>query len=148
LAWALSGAVALAQAPAPYGEAIGIEMAKKAAAAAEAEAKKNNWAMCISVVAPSGDLVYFERMDNCAYASIKISQGKAHAAATFRRPTKSFEERMAQGATNLITLGGVVASEGGIPIIVGGKMVGAMGCSGGTSAQDGQTCQAGVDALK
>src|SRR5689334_7083973 len=104
LVWALSGALALAQAPPPYGEAIGIESAKKAAAAAEAEAKKNNWQMCISVVAPSGDLVYFERMDNCPYASIKISQAKASTAATYRRPTKSFEERVAAGGGGLTVL--------------------------------------------
>lgn len=150
LGLALSSTVAMAQAPAPYGETINIEMAKKAAAAAEAEAKKNNWTMCITVVAPSGDLVYFERMDNCAYASIRISQAKAAAAATYRRPTKSFEERVAAGGGGLsvLTLGGAIASEGGIPIVVGGKIIGAMGCSGGASAQDGQTCQAGVNALK
>ena len=130
----LFGADARAQAPAPYGEALNIETAKKAAAAAADESKKNNWAMCIAVVAPSGDLVYFERMDNCQYASIVISQHKAKAAATFRRPTKVFEDR--------------IASEGGIPIVVGGKIVGAMGCSGGTGQQDGQACQAGVNAVK
>ena len=139
-----------AQAPAPYGEALNIETAKKAAAAAADESKKNNWAMCIAVVAPSGDLVYFERMDNCQYASIVISQHKAKAAATFRRPTKVFEDRIASGGAGLtaLTLDGIIASEGGIPIVVGGKIVGAMGCSGGTGQQDGQACQAGVNAVK
>jgi uncharacterized protein GlcG (DUF336 family) len=146
----LFGASANAQAPAPYGEPINIETAKKAAAAAADEAKKNNWAMCIAVVAPSGDLVYFERMDNCQFASITISQHKARAAATFRRPTKVFEERVASGAAGVaaLSLDGVIASEGGIPIVVGGKIIGAMGCSGGTGQQDGQSCQAGVNALK
>jgi len=147
---ALLGGPALAQSPAPYGETINIETAKKAAAAAEAEAKKNGWAMCIAVVAPSGDLVYFERMDNCQFASIAISQHKARAAATFRRPTKSFEDRVAAGGAGItaLTLDGVIASEGGIPVLVGGKIVGAMGCSGGSGQQDGQTCQAGVAAVK
>ena len=106
--------------------------------------------MCIAVVAPSGDLVYFERMDNCQYASIVISQHKAKAAATFRRPTKVFEDRIASGGAGLtaLTLDGIIASEGGIPIVVGGKIVGAMGCSGGTGQQDGQACQAGINAVK
>lgn len=146
----LFAAEAHAQGPAPYGETVNIETAKKAAAAAEAEAKKNGWAMCISVVAPSGDLVYFERMDNCQYASITIAQHKARTAATFRRPTKSFEERVSAGGGGLavMTLDGVIASEGGVPLMVGGKIVGAIGCSGGTGQQDGQTCQAGANALK
>jgi glc operon protein GlcG len=145
------GADARAQgAPPPYGEAINIETAKKAAAAAVEESKKNNWAMCVAVVAPSGDLVYFERMDNCQYGSIGISQRKATAAAVFRRPTKVFEDRVASGPAGaaVMSLGGVVASEGGIPIVIGGKLVGAIGCSGATGAQDGQACQAGVNAVK
>jgi glc operon protein GlcG len=149
----LFGADARAQAPAPpppYGETLNSVTAKKAAAAAADEAKKNGWAMCIAVVAPSGDLVYFERMDNCQFASITISQHKARAAATFRRPTKVFEDRVASGGAGIaaLTLDGVIASEGGLPIVVGGKIVGAMGCSGGTGQQDGMACQAGVNALK
>jgi glc operon protein GlcG len=146
----LFGAQASAQAPAAYGETLNIETARKAAAAASDEAKKNGWAMCIAITAPSGDLVYFERMDNCQFASITISQHKAKAAATFRRATKSFEERVASGPAGIavLTLDGVIASEGGIPIVVGGKIVGAMGCSGGSGQQDGQTCQAGVNAVK
>jgi glc operon protein GlcG len=137
-------------APMAYGEPINIETAKKAAAAAAEESKKNNWGMCIAVAAPSGDLVYFERMDLCQYASITISQHKARAAAIFKRPTKVFEDRVASGPAGVaaITLDGVIASEGGIPIVVGGKIVGAMGCSGGTGQQDGMACQAGVNALK
>jgi glc operon protein GlcG len=136
--------------PPPYGEPINIAMAKKAAAAAEAVSRKNNWAMCISVVAPSGDLVYFERMDNCQYASIKISQHKARAAATYRRSIKTFADRLAQGGAGLtiLTLDDVIASDGGLPLVVGGKIVGAIGCSGALPQEDGQACQAGVDALK
>jgi uncharacterized protein GlcG (DUF336 family) len=153
-AMAASVGMALAQsAPPPppaYGETINSETAKKAAAAAVAEATKNTWGMCVAVVAPSGDLVYFERMDNCQYASITISQHKAKAAAIFRRPTKVFEERVASGGAGIaaMTLDGVIASDGGFPIVVGGKIIGAMGCSGGTGQQDGQSCQAGVNALK
>jgi glc operon protein GlcG len=147
----LFGADARAQgAPPPYGETINSETAKKAVAAAVEESKKNGWAMCVAVVAPSGDLVQFERMDNCQFASITISQHKAKAAATFRRPTKVFEDRIAAGGAGLtaLTLDGIIASEGGIPIVVGGKIVGGMGCSGGTGQQDGQACQAGVNAVK
>jgi len=141
---------ARAQTPDTYGEPINLENAKKAAGAAAAEAKKNNWAMCITVVAPSGDLIYFERMDNCQYASITISQHKARAAATYRRSIKTFAERIAQGGAGLtvLTLDGMIASDGGFPLVMGGKVVGAIGCSGGTGDQDGKSCQAGVDALK
>lgn len=147
---AIAAAPAFAQAPPAYGETINIETAKKAAAAAVEESKKNNWGMCVAITGPSGDLVYFERMDACQYASIAISQHKARTAATFRRPTKVFEDRVASGPAGIavITLDGVIASEGGIPIVIGGKIVGAMGCSGGTGQQDGMACQAGVNAVK
>ena len=125
-------------------------MARKAVAAAEAEAKKNNWFMNIAVVGPSGALVNFSRMDGAQYASIAIAQHKARTAATFRRPTKAFQDALAANPANvyLLTLDDIVASEGGIPIVADGKLIGAIGCSGGTGAQDGQTCQAGVDAMK
>jgi uncharacterized protein GlcG (DUF336 family) len=136
--------------PPPYGETISIDQAKKVAAAAEAEARKNNWAMCISVVAPSGDLVYFERMDNCQFASINISQHKARAAATFRRPTLAFEKGLGRGAETiyLLTLDGMIGSQGGNPIVVNGKIIGAVGASGGTGPQDNQVSEAGAAALK
>ena len=152
---ALAAAPVLAQTAAPppppaYGEQINIEQAKKAAAAAAEEAKKINTFMAIAVVSPSGDLVYFEKMDNTQYASIAIAIHKAKAAATFRRPTSSFEERVGQGGVGLtlLTLDGIIASPGGNPIIVGGKLIGAIGLSGGTGAQDNQGSLAGVAALK
>jgi uncharacterized protein GlcG (DUF336 family) len=152
---ALAAAPVLAQTAAPppppaYGEQINIEQAKKAAAAAAEEAKKINTFMAIAVVSPSGDLVYFEKMDNTQYASIAIAIHKAKAAATFRRPTSSFEERVGQGGVGLtlLTLDGIIASPGGNPIIVGGKLIGAIGLSGGTGAQDNQASLAGVNALK
>jgi uncharacterized protein GlcG (DUF336 family) len=125
-------------------------MAKKAAAAAVAEAAKNNWQLCVSVVAPSGDLIYFERMDTCQYASITISQQKGRSAAIYRRTTKSFGERLAKGggALAILTLDRAIASEGGVPIVVGGKVIGALGCSGAASNQDGQACEAGAKALQ
>jgi glc operon protein GlcG len=141
-----------APAPAPlpvYGETVNLEQAKKAAAAAQEFAAKNGWAMAITVVGPTGDLVYFQKMDNTQYASVAIAQHKARAAATFRRPTKVFEDRIATPAgVPAVTLDGVIGSEGGFPLVIGGKIVGALGCSGGTGQQDGQTCQAGIDAMK
>jgi len=139
-----------AASPPAYGEQIDIQIAKKAAAAAVAEAKKINTFMAISVVSPSGDLVYFEKMDNTQFASINIAIHKARAAATFRRPTSSFEERVGAGGvgTTLLTLDGIIASPGGNPIIVGGKLIGAIGVSGGTGAQDNEVSLAGVAALK
>jgi uncharacterized protein GlcG (DUF336 family) len=138
--------------PAPplYGLSMTLEQAKKAANAAEAEAKKNNWGMNIAVVGPSGHLLHFSRMDNAQYASVAIAQHKARVAATFRRPTKAFQDGLAANPANvyLLTLDDVIASEGGIPIIMDGKLVGAIGCSGGTGQQDGVACQAGVNALK
>jgi len=136
--------------PPPYGPEISLDMARKAVAAAEAEAKKNNWFMNVAVVGPSGALVHFSRMDGAQYASITIAQHKARTAATFRRPTKAFQDGLAANPANiyLLTLDDVIASEGGIPIVADGKIIGAIGCSGGTSPQDGQACQAGVNALK
>jgi len=135
----------------PYGEPINLETAKKVAAAAAAEATKRNWqGLCISVVGPSGDLVYFERHDNCQFASISISQHKARTAARYRRPTVVFERLLGKGAffSYLPTLDDVIASRGGNPLMVGGKIVGAIGVSGGTGSQDDTISQAGVAALK
>jgi uncharacterized protein GlcG (DUF336 family) len=137
--------------PTPYGEAINLEMAKKAAAGAMAEAKKRNWdAFCVAVVAPSGDLVYFEKQDNCQYASITIAQHKARVAARYRRPTLVFENLIGKGPyySYLTTLDDVVASRGGNPLVVGGKIIGAIGVSGGSGSQDDVVSQAGAAALK
>jgi len=137
-------------APPAYGDTITIEQAKKAAAAAVAEAQKNNWFLAIAVVGPTGELVYFEKMDNTQYGSIAIALHKAKAAAIFKRPTKAFEDRVAQGGAGIaaMTLDGMIASEGGIPIMAGGKIIGAIGTSGATGAQDGQASNAGIAALR
>jgi glc operon protein GlcG len=144
-------AVPDALAPPAYGEPINIETAKKAAAAAIAEAKKRNWnAMCVAIVDTHGDLVYFERQDNCQFASVSISQHKARTAARYRRPTVVFERLLGKGPffSYLTTLDDVIASRGGNPIVVGGKVIGAVGASGGTGSQDDVVSLAGVAGLK
>ena len=128
-----------------YGTPITLEQAKKVAAAAEAEARKRNMNMVIAIVEPSGDLVYFLKMDGASYASIKVAQAKATSAALFNRPTKSFRERVAKGDLSPMALTGAVASDGGVPIVVDGKTIGAIGSSGGA---DDDISQAGADALK
>jgi len=149
----LLGAPAFAQAPPgtpPYGETINLELSRKAADAAVAEARKNNWFMAVAVVGPTGDLVYFEKMDNTQYASVAIAQHKARTAAIFRRPTKAFEDNLGKGFEFVyqMTLDGMIGSRGGVPLVLGGKIVGAIGCSGGAGSQDLQTCMAGVEVLK
>jgi len=139
-----------ANAPA-YGEAINLETAKKVVAAAMDEAKKRNWGIfCVAIVNPAGDLVYFEKQDNCQNASIEISQHKAKVAARYRRPTLVFETLIGKGPyfNYLMTLDNIVASRGGNPLVVGGKIVGAIGVSGGSGAQDNVLSLAGVAALK
>lgn len=136
----------------PYGPSITADRAAQVAAAAAAEAKKSprNWKMAIAVVDPNGDLVYFYKMDQTQVASIAIAQGKARTAARFRRPSGAFFSLMqtpagAYAATLDPTL---VASHGGFPLIEGGKLIGAIGCSGGTGDQDGVACKAGADTVK
>lgn len=133
-----------------YGPPISVENAKKAAAAALAEARKNNWNMVVAIVDPAGYLVYFERMDTAQYGSVPIAQDKAHAAAVFRRSTKSVYDEMEKGGAGLryLNLRGFVTSEGGELLMQGGKVIGAIGLSGGSGAQDGQCARAGVAAVK
>jgi glc operon protein GlcG len=148
------GAAATAQQVAPtpplpptnlYGPPITLEQAKKAADAATAEATKRNMKMAIAIVEPSGDLVYFHRMDGTQYASIHIAQDKAKSAALFRRSSKDFLDRVAKGDMSPFALRGAVASAGGIPIVLDGKVIGAIGTSGGA---DDEVSQAGANALK
>lgn len=135
----------------PYGAPIDLATAKKVAAAAVAETVKRNWqGMCIAVVGPSGDLVYFEKQDNCQYASVTIAQHKARTAARYRRPTVVFERLYGRGPffAYLSTLDDVILSRGGNPLVVDGKIIGAIGVSGGTGSQDDTISQAGVAGLK
>jgi uncharacterized protein GlcG (DUF336 family) len=134
----------------PYGVPIAADAAKKVAAAAIAEARKNNWAMAVAIVDTGGYLVYFERMPDTQLGSVEVSIEKAKSAALFRRPTKSFQDTVAGGGAGLrmLRLTGAVPVEGGIPLIVDGKLIGAIGASGGSSDQDGNTAAAGVAAMK
>jgi glc operon protein GlcG len=149
LTLAMFALAAAAQAPVrpPYGQGINLETAKKVAAGAAAEAKKNSWSMAIAVVDNHGFLVYYEMMDDTQTASANVAVEKAKSSAGFRRPTKEFEDGVAGGRNALLGLPGATPIEGGVPIVVGGKMIGAIGISGGTAPQDGQTAKAGVDAL-
>jgi glc operon protein GlcG len=134
----------------PYGTSISPDNAKKIATAAVAEARKNNWAMAVAIVDTGGYLVYFERMPDTQLGSVEISIEKAKSAALFRRPTKSFQDTLAGGGEGLriLRLTGAMPVEGGLPIIVDGKVIGAVGASGGSSDQDGRTAQAGATAMK
>jgi len=156
LATAAQAEMAAPPAPAPaaapqYGQpGVNLDQATKAVEAAMAEAKKNGWFMAIAVVSNGGHLVHFSKMDQTQFGSVKIAIHKATAAAHFRRPTKAFEDRIAQGGAGLavMTLDGIIASEGGLPLMRDGKIIGAIGCSGATGAQDGQACKAGADTIK
>ena len=147
---ALLPRAAAAQGQPMYGTSIGAEQAKTIAAAAVAEARKNQWTMAIAIVDISGDLVYFERMDHTQVGSVDVAQAKARAAARFKRPTKAFQDALAAGGEGwrILSLDGAVAVEGGLPLMSGGKIVGAIGASGGTSQQDGVTAAAGAATLK
>jgi uncharacterized protein GlcG (DUF336 family) len=134
--------------PPPYGTPITLEQAIKAAAAAREEAKKINVNDAIAVVEPSGALVYFERADGTQYAGAKIAQAKATAAAQFRRPTKAFADRLTAGDQTVLVLPGALAVAGGVPILVDGKLIGAIGISGASAAQDDQVATAGANAFK
>jgi glc operon protein GlcG len=135
-------------APVPYGTPITLEQAKKVAAGAEAEAKKNNWNMTIAIAEPSGSLVYLQKMDGAPYASVNVAPDKARSAAMYRNPTKAFEDRLAAGQSYILTLRGAMPVEGGLPIVVDGRMIGAIGVSGGSAQQDGIAAKAGAEALK
>jgi uncharacterized protein GlcG (DUF336 family) len=131
-----------------FGTPINLERAEIAINAAIAESKKRNWKMNVAVVDVNGELISFKRMDNAQLASISIAEHKARAAARFRRETKLFEKGINIGKNNnIITLDGVIASRGGIPIVENGKIIGAIGCSGATGSQDELVCKAGVAAI-
>ncbi|HVZ22434.1 MAG TPA: heme-binding protein [Vicinamibacterales bacterium] len=132
-----------------YGTSITVEPARKVAAAAAAAARQHQFTMAIAVVDTAGDLVYFERMDDTQVGSVDIAIGKARSAARFKRPTKAFQDQLAAGDAGLrmLALEGAVPVAGGLPLVLGGKVVGAIGCSGGTSDDDNFCAQAGAAAL-
>jgi len=133
-----------------YGPSIVADQARTVAAAAIAEARKNQWTMAIAIVDTAGDLVYFERMPDTQVGSVDVSIAKARSAARFKRPTKAFQDALAAGGEGLrlLALQGAVPVEGGLPLMSGGRIIGAIGASGGTSQQDGVVAAAGAAALK
>ena len=133
--------------PTLYGASINLETARKIAGAAIAEGAKNGWTVAAAVVDTGGDLVYFERMDGTQVASARVAQDKARTAVRFKRPSKLFEDALASGRLAILGLDGVTPLEGGIPLMIDGKIVGAIGVSGVTSQQDGVCAQAAVDYL-
>jgi uncharacterized protein GlcG (DUF336 family) len=136
--------------PPPYGPAITLEQAKKVMAGAEAEAQKNKWNVVISILDSGGNVVMVHRMDGAQWGSLEVAREKAYSAVAFRRPTKAFEDAIGQGGVNLriLRLAGASPLEGGLPIVVDGKLVGGIGVSGVTAPQDAQIGRAGIDALK
>ena len=133
----------------PYGTPVSLERAESAIAATVAEAKKHDWKLNIAVVDSGGNLVAFQRMDGAQLASIQISEHKALAAVKFRRETKAWENAIQLSKYDYVmTLDGVIASRGGIPLVEGGKIIGAIGCSGGTGSQDEVACKAGAATIK
>src|SRR5271167_1327426 len=157
-AFALSAGPALAQQPPapapsavtlPYGPAITLDQAKRAMAAAELEAAKNSWQVAITILDSGGNLVMFHKVDNTQLASIGASEGKARTALTFKRPSKALDDAIAAGGAGLrlLAIKDITPLEGGIPILIDGKIVGAIGVSGALSSQDAQVAKAGTDAL-
>jgi glc operon protein GlcG len=125
-----------------------LEAARGAVAAAETEARRNSWRVSIAVVDAAGELVAFQRMDDAPLTSVHIAQGKARTAARFRRPTRGLDSAVTAGRTALLAFEGIMPVEGGVPIVVNGRVVGAVGVSGVTSQQDAQCAQAGANAVR
>jgi len=136
--------------PPPYGPPIGIEGARAVMAAAESEAAKNNWSVVISIIDSGGNLVMLHRHNDVQLSSIEISQGKAKTALMFKRPSKVLDDAISSGGAGLrfLALKEIVPLEGGLPIVVDGKIIGAIGVSGVLSSQDSQVARAGADGLK
>lgn len=148
VALALVIGVATAQAQTADRKVITLDGAKAILAAAEAEALKNKWTVAIAVVDESGNLIAFHKVDDTQVGSIDIAIGKARTAARMKRPTKALEDAVAGGRTVMLAIEGLTPLEGGVPVMLGGRVIGAVGVSGVTSQQDAQVAQAGVAALK
>ncbi len=143
-----SGVALAQQMPNPYGPNINLATAKKVAAAAAGQAKDMKINVVIVVVDTGGNLVYLERFDVVQYGSIDVALHKAKCSVAYKRPTKALEDVIVKGNLNYLTLDGISAIEGGVPIIEGGKIIGAIGVSGGSAAQDGQVATAGAKVIK
>ena len=157
-AFALSAGSALAQQPAapapsavtlPYGPAITLDQAKRAMAAAELEAAKNSWQVAITILDSGGNMIMFHRIDNAQLSASTVSEGKARTALEFKRPSKALDDAIAAGGAGmrLLALKNITPIEGGLPVVVDGKIIGAIGVSGALSSQDAQVAKAGADAL-
>jgi uncharacterized protein GlcG (DUF336 family) len=144
----LAAVPAQAQLAMPYGTSITLTQARPLADAAIAEAARNGWTVMVAVVDTGGNLVLFERMDHTQVGSIDVAIGKARTANNFKRATKAFEDSVLGGRTVVLSVPNVVPVEGGLPIVAGDKIIGAIGISGATSAQDGQVAKAALAALK
>jgi uncharacterized protein GlcG (DUF336 family) len=143
-----TGMSAMAQTPPPYGAPITLEQAKKAMVAAEAEARKNNWQVVISIVDTGGHLVMLQRLE-AQHASVEIATGKARTAVNFRRPSKALEDSLAANgsALRILAVPGITPLQGGLPIVVDGKIIGGIGVSGVLASQDELVAKAGLDTL-
>lgn len=141
--------VSAQQTPPPYGAPITLEVAKKIMAAADAEAAKNNWQVVITIIDSGGHMVMMQKFDNTQLASISASEGKAQTSLAFKLPSKALEDAVAAGGpgTRLLALKNIAPFEGGLPIVIDGKIVGAIGVSGGLSSQDAQVARAGLSAV-
>lgn len=150
LVFAAASASAQQAPPPPYGTPISLEQAKKVMTGAEAEARKNNWNVVIAILDSGGNVVMLHRMDGAQFGSIEVARDKAYSAVAFRRPTKVFEDLVGQGGANLrlLRLSGASPLEGGLPIVIDGKIAGGIGVSGVTSQQDAQIGRAGIEGLK
>jgi uncharacterized protein GlcG (DUF336 family) len=135
------------QSPAPYGAPIALEQARQVVAGARRAAGERRFTMAFAIVEPGGQLVLFEKMDGTQYGSELVAQEKARSAALFKRPTKAFSDAVAAGRVAILSLSGALPIEGGVPIVVQGRIVGALGVSGGTSEQDGEIAAAGLAEL-
>ncbi len=150
IAAAVLGVIGWAEAQPAYGPSITLEQAKKVMAGAEAEAKKNNWPVVIAILDSGGNIVLLQRLDNTQFGSIEVARQKAWSAVAYRRPSKVWQDVVASGGAGLriLRLEGAAPFDGGLPILVDGRIVGGIGVSGVTGEQDGQIAKAGVDALK
>ena len=144
----LAAPAAAQQIPGPYGPPVTLAQAERVMDAARAEAARRSFTMSFAVVDPAGELVSFERMDGTQNGSTEVAHAKARSAARFRRPTKAFSDAVAGGRTAILTLPGAIAIEGGVPIVAGGRVIGALGVSGGSSEEDGQVAAVGLAVLR
>jgi uncharacterized protein GlcG (DUF336 family) len=144
----VAGTTMAQQMPNPYGPNINLAMAKKVAAAAAEEAAKLKINVVIAIVDTGGHIVYLERFDVVQWGSVKVALHKAKCSVQWKRPTKAFEDLIAKGTTTYLTLDGIIAIEGGVPILQDGKIIGAIGVSGGSAANDGEVARAGAAIVK